>query len=227
MSEKEVVFYDFCDTLVSFQTANAFVRFVLNKSNNSNNSIEFFRKFIIKCRLTRIINLFYKRISVNKALLLRQLKGQSYDTLNKMAYEFYTTEIKPRLIKPVINRLEKDIREHNIIIIISGGYDIYLKYFVKEFKISHLICSELRFQKDIFMGSLLDSDCMGKEKVKRIRAYSGLHLTDDFKKVCYSDSLSDLPLFEFCDERNLVIKRNQKINLQSFHKLSFNKIIID
>ncbi len=204
---EDIVLYDFCGTLVDFQTANAFVRFVLDKTGRNRNLAEYFRIALHKFRLLALANRLYRKMSVNKALLLYQLKGLSAEDMDRYAKEFYELKIKPHLVQPVLERLKKDVAQNRRTIIISGGYEAYIKYFAKEFNVSDIICSELKYTKGKFTGKLIGCDCMDAQKVTRLYDYfpSLKNKSPKTSLTFYSDSETDLPLFKECKERITVI----------------------
>lgn len=209
MSE-EVILYDFCGTLVDFQTANAFVSFVIDKLGIRRSFTEYLRLSLHRLHLIPIINRFHTGMSVNKALYLYLLKGYKYCILNSLAREFYNCCIKKHFVTTVLRKLQKDVSDGKNVIIISGGYDIYLKYFVEEFNIQHLICSKLQFKNNRFTGKIIGKDCMGSEKVRKL--YNNFPLLKyNLKKqmTLYSDSPSDIPLFMECDIRIAVVEGDE------------------
>ena len=208
---KEVILYDFCGTLVDFQTANAFVLYASKCLHIRRSLIDFFRIALYHTHLMPLANSVYSKMSVNKALLLYRLKGYEFSTLDTIAREFYDTQIKPHLIPQTIQRLKADINEGKTVAIISGGYDIYLKYFIEEFKIPFLICTKLQFINNIFTGKIIGKDCMGQEKVTRLHDHIPIikSSTDKISLTLYSDSETDIPLFNECDNRIVIINGNE------------------
>ena len=205
---EDVVLYDFCDTLVDFQTANAYVEYVIRQSGKKKSIIDYVRILLNSSHLMPIINRFYKKISCNKAMLLYGLRGYTFEELDRLANQFYKEQVKPNLIKSTIPLLKNDINKDKTVVIISGGYDIYIKYFAQEFGIHHIISTKLKFKDGIFTGSILGNDCMGTEKVKQLNDFlvdSGLESNKPVLTL-YSDSASDIPLFLHCEKRIAVVK---------------------
>lgn len=205
---QEIVLYDFCGTLVDFQTANAFVNYVKERTQKRRTIIEYIRLILNRLGLLQYLNRFSKKISINKALLLRQLKGESKDEMDSLAREFYNSRIKKHFIPVVLNRLIQDLKEQKTVVVISGGYDIYLRYFAKDFNIPYLICTSLKFKNNQFTGKISGNDCMGDEKVIRLNKMLSTisPKSEDKRLTLYSDSDSDLPLFNICDNKIAVIQ---------------------
>ena len=91
--------FDFCETLVTFQTADAYVHYIRRKTGN--------RRMILLDGLHRLLKTFRvvnlaERItgnkrSINKRLVLYQLNGFSKQVLERYAKEYYQECIKQTL----------------------------------------------------------------------------------------------------------------------------------
>ena len=211
MNKTDLVIYDFCGTLVDFQTANAYVNFVVSEKGLPKRGIDYARIALNKLHLIPFLNRFFKHKYINKAMILYRLKGYSYNEMDFYAKEFYNMRIKGHLIRPVVERLKQDIAIGKTVAIVSGGYDIYLKYFASEVGVTNLLCSSLSFINGIFSGRIDGIDCMGDNKVTRLSAYfNEIDLSNLFENVTvYSDSDSDLPLFQISNKRIVVSKSNE------------------
>lgn len=203
----QFILYDFCGTLVDFQTANAYVRFTIKSLGKKKKVVEFVRLILNKLRVISLLNIFRTKMSVNKSLLLYQLKGCKYEKMDFCARRFYKECITPHLITPVLKRLQQDITNGKTVAIVSGGYDIYLKYFAEEYNVPFLICTQLKFIDDLFTGSISGKDCMGSEKINRLHSvFPFLRSENNISMTFYSDSPSDIPLFNECERRIAVIE---------------------
>lgn len=208
METKELVLYDFCGTLVDFQTANAYVNYVISKKGLKRNLIDYARLILNRLYLMPLLNHFHKRISVNKSMLLYRLKGCSFNEMDLYGQEFYENCIKPHLVQPVVETLKNDIQSGKVVVIVSGGYDIYIKYFAAEYNVQNLLSTSLHFENEVFSGHIKDRDCMGNEKVRMLSNYFNTeNVLDVFRQVTgYSDSESDIPLFLICSKRIVVVQ---------------------
>ncbi len=199
--KRELILYDFCGTIVDFQTGNAFVRYVLNKKGIPADFYEKLRIFLNKIGFIKHFNYIYPKIAINKSLLLYQLRGLKYEELNELAYQYYEERIKPHFIGAVIDTIKKHHLNKALIILNSAGYAIYLKYFAEEFDIPILLASEFEYRNGIFTGKVLGKDNYGQEKVRRLRQYLGeKEFAANFSGIIgYSDSYSDMPILKCCD----------------------------
>ena len=225
--KNQLILYDFCGTLVDFQTANAYARFTIKSLGKKRRIVEFVRLILNKLRLISLLNIFRAKMSVNKSLLLYQLKGCKYEEMDSCARRFYKECITPHLITPVLKRLQQDIENGNTVAIVSGGYDIYLKYFAEEYNVPFLICTQLKFIDNLFTGSIVGKDCMEYEKINRLHSvFPCLKSEDNFFMTLYSDSLSDIPLFNECERRIAVIEEDnvpEWVNRIGAEVINYNK----
>ncbi len=211
MERDVLALFDFCDTLVDFQTANSFVDFVIKQKGLRRNMVDYLRIILNRLSLMPILNRCHKKMSVNKSLLLYRLKGITFTELDLLAKDFYEQRIKPHIVENVLSELLQAQMNGFVIALVSGGYDIYLKYFTAEYNIPIVLCTELSITDNIFTGGICNTDCMGQEKVRRLLDYFQVdNLTDIFSGVIgYSDSNSDLPLFSLCTDKVAVLSSDE------------------
>ncbi len=205
--KENIALFDFCDTLVSFQTANEYVRFFVK--NYANLSVKLRHFVYLTLSASGLISHMEKKHpekNIRKRILLWQLKGSTRDKMEMIAKEYYERRIKPCLVSETITELLKCKKEGYKIMIVSGGYDIYIKHFALEYGIEtrNIIANQLLFDKNLFIGKY-DLECMGEEKVRLLSKI--LKQRDDFNVVAYSDSESDLPMLLWAD-RGIVITKS-------------------
>ena len=141
----ELVIYDFCETLVSIQSADTFVNFICNFTNRGK-FISFFEFFFKRIRLLFFFNLIFPKLNFSKKLCLYKLKGLSADELAFYTEKFYQEVIKKNYNKLIIEKLIRDVEQGNIVVIISGGYQPYIEKFCNEFNIKYLLCNKLQIK---------------------------------------------------------------------------------
>ena len=107
----KVALFDFCETLVGFQTADAYVRFVMSNSQNTNRSADRTFNFLNKVHLVGLLRRLMPTASVEKKLRIKNLKGMSKEELESLAQRYYTEKLKPAFILPVLEELKKKKQE--------------------------------------------------------------------------------------------------------------------
>jgi len=222
---KKLAFFDFCDTLVSFQTADAFIDYV--RQNEGNFYMKFMNTISIvttKIKLITVLNKLFPYSGFSKKIKLLQLRGLSFEKLDNLAEMYYKALIKPNLIVPVLSEMKRVRQKGYEVCIVSAGYSVYLKYFAKEYNIKHLIATKIKFnRKDSkCLGAISGKDCIHIEKINRINSYFDSQELDYKNSISFSDSISDMPLLSMTGKGVVV----SKITSQSWsHLHNFNEIV--
>ena len=194
----EIVIFDFCETLVDFQTADAFVDFA--RANLNRPSMCRREKMYLLLKTTGFIKfmtlLTRRKYSIGKRIKLWQLKGVEADVLETIAKRFYINVIRPHLINETIEELKKYDSRGCDIWLISGAYQVYLKYFVKEFNVKQLLSSDIQIKNNKCTGRMEGIDCMRKHKVELLYKTLGSRINSVRIVASYSDSISDLPILK-------------------------------
>lgn len=203
--DKKVVFFDFCETLVNFQTADGFVDFVRETSGKKRmRNFETLQKLLIKMRFFAVCYKLFPKKSIEKRFKLFQLRGFSKDGLEEYAKLFYAQKIKSNFIDDIFQKFTNHLNDSDSIVIISGGYSLYLKYFVEEFNLPYLFASEIEFSKNnLCTGLIKGMDCLYENKVIFIEGHGFERATNT---VAYSDSITDLPLLKWVNN-GIVVSR--------------------
>ena len=210
----KIAIYDFCDTLVDFQTADCFVFYVLEHLGmrawyNNLTQIDLLKKCINKSRL------------INKKIVLYQLKGIKVATLERLAEDYYNNIIKNHLQIPVVKQLEEYKTKGFKIYIVSAGYSIYLKHFAREYLVDELIANDFKYRNERFTGKMALQDCYGKEKCRRLeKEINGLNIEES---VSISDCISDLPILKWADTGIVISKKQHR---KWVHENGFEELVL-
>lgn len=219
----KVAFFDFCETLVDFQTAGAFVDFVREEINDRR--VNFRNLCFVYLRKLRIISLIdqktHWKYSLNKRLKLYQLKGLDIKLLEHLAERYYIEKIRVKFIPDVLNKLKELQVEGFSVGLVSGGYGIYLKYFVEEFGLQFCYSSNVGFSNGKCTGQMSGPDCMRENKVLILKEKYGTPPAESF---AFSDSISDLPLLQWV-AKGIVVSHGRHQHWIDNHQL--NEIIWD
>lgn len=217
------VYFDFCETLVSFQTADAFVDFVRVRSASWRmNFLENCYLLLRKFQLFRIAYKLFPTGSIEKRFKLFQLKGININVLDKLAGEYYEQVIKKKFVHILLDKLKEHIRLGDRVELVSGGYSIYLKYFCSEFGIQKLHSSIIDFDKaGNCTGRISGLDCLYKNKVVILKNCKDLDSVEN-KSIAYTDSITDLPLLNWVNVGVVVSKGKSQ---DWARKLGFEQII--
>lgn len=202
---ESIAFFDFCETLVDFQTADAYVDFVREETHNRRMRVlNIVQLFLIRIKLIRVLAKLFPNNSINKRLKLFQLKGFKDSELETLANRYYKERIKPHIIHILIKELELLKSRGFSVGLVSGGYSIYLKFFVEEYSLDFCISSRIAFNNGSCTGKLEGVDCLRANKITLIEKEFEHKIKDS---VAFSDSKSDLPLLLYA-RNGFVVSHN-------------------
>ncbi|MCF8427101.1 MAG: haloacid dehalogenase-like hydrolase [Bacteroidia bacterium] len=200
---KNLVIFDFCDTLVNFQTANEFCRYILKKRSKY---LFIYLDFILEgLMIYRLIQKLKISNDLQKLLLLKALKGLTKEELDTFGIEFVDEVIEKSINRDVFSYFTKHQGDGDVVVINSGGYESYLKYFAIKHNVTYCYSSQFRYDGNVFVGSIAGDDCLGIEKVKRMKKDSILEKSYT-EIIVFSDSPTDMPIFDLADRKVAVIK---------------------
>ena len=208
-SKEKIALFDFCETLVSFQTADAFVRFVGEATGSARVSrMMRIHHFLDRKGINGRLSKLFPESSPGKRLVARGLKGFREDALDELAGRYYAQRLRPALIPEVVGRLRSLQRDGWRIVLVSGAYDSYLRFFAREYGIAQddILATHLRFRKGVCTGTFDGKDCMYGNKIDYLeRRFS----REACESMAFSDSASDLPLLRWADRGVLVRRRSR------------------
>ena len=70
-----------------------------------------------------------------------------------------------------------------------------------------LFSTEFKYEGSIFTGKIEGIDCLGQEKVRKMKE-EGLNFNDYEEIIVYSDSITDMPIFNLATTRVAIINKN-------------------
>ena len=209
--KNKIALFDFCDTLVDFQTGDAFIDFIRENTDKKRAIIiEKFRLLLIKIKFFSILNRFLPNNNWRKRLKLFQLKGITKNEIEHLSLLYYTEQIKPHLITRIIQELQQYKSYGYSIYIVSGGFSDYIVHFCKEFEINKPIATDIKYKNGICLGIIDGIDCMNAKKIDKIKEVLDLSNVDIEQSVAYSDSITDLPLLTLVKNGFVVSKKHSQ-----------------
>jgi HAD superfamily hydrolase (TIGR01490 family) len=195
----KIAVFDFDGTIIREQSHQLFFKEIINsKGFIISKILKFYYKFIANKRLASLEE------KHRKETILSLLKNKDFNYIQNFSRNFYYNKIKPLYIKRVIADIIKYKASGYKLVLISGGFDVYLHELFKDLKFDCIICSELQFIGDKFTGKIINKECLGEEKVRRLKKKIDLKKIDFNNSVFYSDHASDLPMFNLFKNNFLV-----------------------
>ena len=200
MHKSVLAIFDFCDTIFDGQSATFFLDFLESKLPIAKK----IRAKIIK-KMNKIPSSDSKRYKEN---LMRVFYGIKKEEMDKYAVEFHRSIVANRLHKSVIEALLAHQKSGYIVVVVSGGFEVYLRYFAKSYGVDYLISTKLEFKNDVFTSKIAGDECLGDKKVELLGSELNLKEFDLKNSFCYSDSRSDMPLFSLVGNK-IIVKNAQ------------------
>ncbi len=201
----KIALFDFCGTIVNFQSGNPYIFYILNELNNPVlNSKNMLRKLKLK-----IMRKFNKEFP-DKNDILYLLKGIDYSILDKFALEYYIKKVRPKFYSKIIDKIQSLKEKGYKIYVVSAGYEIYLKYFVQEFGLDGVIATKIDFDKNNkCLGVFNGKDCIKDEKPIFINKYLHNQIKTSSKILGFTDSSSDIPMLKMCTDKYVVANHKE------------------
>lgn len=219
--------YDFCQTIADFETGDEFIHFIRRKKRNLRmQTLELFRLILKKSGATYMFEKLRSDplCSLNKQMVLYQLKGMSKDDIEKYAKEYYKSIIVPHLIPQMIELIREQKKDGYTIVVVSASYRPFLLLFKEEFKIDVLITNDFVYKDGFFTGKIAREDCIGKNKVKYFtEVYSGFDCKDYENCKSYGDSESDKYILNIAKEGFVIARTGPK---KWVKKTNFEEILM-
>jgi phosphatidylglycerophosphatase C len=198
-----LVVFDFCETLVDFQTADNFCRFVLLKKKK-----KLYLKldsFFEEYKVYNFLTLFKLFNNLQKKILLKGLKGLSSFEIDSFAKDYLETVIENKKNKIVFDKFIEHIKLGDYVVINSGGYEPYLHLFSLKYSVKKTFATKFKYERNFFTGEIDGEDCLQNEKVLRMEK-DGV-LSEKFVSIfVYSDSITDMPLFNIATRKFAVLR---------------------
>jgi HAD superfamily hydrolase (TIGR01490 family) len=188
MKNKEVfAFFDLCNTLISYQTADDFIDFVGRKHNKLLTNLN--KVFLSMLSSIRVLNgNRYKRLQ------LYQIRGIDKKAIQQAAQDFIQEKLLINQNKIIIEKLNWHLSQNHTVVIVSGGYTEYIKLYAESLGVSHVIATDIEFKKLKTTGKIEGLDCMGINKIMKLKKKFNFDEIDFSNSFAYSDHESDIPL---------------------------------
>lgn len=186
---KKAIIYDFDKTIYSKETSMAFMFFFLKRH----------RYLIPKFILNLTIILFnIKDLKKVKNIFFSIFKGMDIENDINLFWEKEMKNIYPYFFEEI----KENRKDADLLILISASPDFLLEPIYKKLGFDILISTKYS------NFTLIGKNCKKNEKLKRLNELGS------FDVLCfYSDSLSDLPLFNIAKKKISINKGNKVLGL--------------
>ena len=207
---KDLVIFDFCETLIQYQTADRYINYVLTDTSIDKNYFWVLISRLLGNRYFVIgFNKFYPHYNYGKRIRLLSLRGVKTRDIEKSSKDFNKI-VQKSLIKPLFDLMNQHIKNKEHVIIVSGGYDSYIQYFAEEHGIDTVFATKIKIDKKYCTGIFDGEDCMFDQKLTVVKEYINENELQYKSSIFYTDSISDLILMQWVDQGIVVSKENSQ-----------------
>jgi HAD superfamily hydrolase (TIGR01490 family) len=221
----QLVVFDFCETLVNFQSADRFVDYIIEKEKYHKYRWIFqLNRVLVRLRVLAVANKIWPELNPSKRLKLLQIKGISQSKIEQYAKGFYDEKVMPNLITPLYQLMQGHVNNGDYVMILSGGYAPYIKVFSEKHHLKAYFATEMAFEVGKLNGKFNGKDCLYAQKTVLLEQYLKDNPLTYTKKIAYSDSFSDLPLLQWADEAFVISKQKPQAWAKAY---GFKEIIHD
>ena len=199
MKEKLAIF-DVDYTITKRETLVEFYIFMLKKNPK-------YIKYLPKSIFSSLFYVFkIYDASKTKKTFIRFIDGIEENDMKKIVKEFYEKRLSKILYKDAIDTIKKMKTKGYKIYLISASAEFYLSEFYNIKEVDKVIGTRFIKENGLHRNQILGENCKGEEKVKRLKEVLLKENIDvDFESSCmFSDSLSDLPLFNLVGHPYLI-----------------------
>jgi phosphatidylglycerophosphatase C len=187
---KKLALFDFCETIINLQTADAYINYLYNNSKSLRSlSIEIVRLLLKNSRLLYGLN--------HKQFQLLQIKGLLINKVSTLTNQFVNDILNQNILEKSLLKLQEHQDKGHHVIVVSGGFTPYIKEFMKNYNVNDVIATDLETIGNQFTGKIDGLNCMGTNKLIKLKQYINTDEYDLKNSYAYSDSKSDLPLLQF------------------------------
>ncbi|MEI0567611.1 HAD-IB family hydrolase [Brachyspira pulli] len=189
-----VAYFDLDKTILSKDSIVPFMKFYLKKNPSS---------IIYYIALIPYFLLFCLKIINNESVKYRIahiFKNIDIEFGDKIGKEFADTVVPTLYYQDALEEIKRLKKEGYTLVLITASFEIYAKYIAKNLGFDRCMGTELWAFRGKYTGYMYGRNCYGS--AKRYRLYTESFFTKHSdKNRAYSDSISDLPLFDFADTK--------------------------
>lgn len=123
-------------------------------------------------------------------------------SIDAIADGFAQRVVRSNLNTGVLDLIARERKEGRTIILATAAHRFYAHSIARRLGIDSVVATESVWEGDILRSAISGENCYGRDKALALTAFleaHGLNRTGSDIR-CFSDDVSDLPLFEFSDE---------------------------
>lgn len=151
-----------------------------------------------------------------KQYFISFIEGMREDEMQELVKEFYKQRLSKIFYNDAMDMMKKLKSQGYKIYLISASPEFYLKELYNIPEVDKVIGTRFKCNDGIYSRYINGENCKGEEKVSRLKASLKEEKIDvDFKaSYMFSDSLSDLPLFNLVGHPYLINYKKKHDNIE-------------
>ena len=187
---RRLVLLDFDGTLINSDSLWIFLRAYAGPW--------FYCRMIVAAPVIAFLACLRSRSDAKRWLLSFFLHGESVERITQCAHRvvpWLMADVSPRARQVI----EQATARGDEVALVTASPSIWVAPVAARLGINTVIATELLFAGGRFSGRFATPNCVGKEKVRRVKAHYGISRDnrDRFLITAYGDSASDEPLLRF------------------------------
>ncbi len=180
-----IAFFDFDGTLIKEDSFILFIKYISSKKKYYIGWLLIVYYYLVS-KLGFVSNQEFK-----EKVISYFMKGREVSEINTYSINFAENVIPTKLTDQAIKQLRNHENAGDKIVIVSASLDLWLQYWCKT-RDFDLVCSIAEVKDERVTGKLVGRNCIGVEKVSRIKKAYKL---EEYSKIyVYGDSRNDLPM---------------------------------
>ena len=199
---ENIILFDMDDTIIKGDSILKFMLFFIQKKP---------QKIFSYIALIPYFILFLLKIIKNQKIKERIatiFKDIEVDELSEIGLQFANSIIPQLYFNDALETIKKHKENKEYLVLITASFSFYAEHVANNLGFDLCLGSDLWRLENKYTGYLYGKNCYKKEKQYRLYV-EGIRSA----KSAYSDSISDLPLFEFAENKICV---NPKQNLKKY-----------
>lgn len=137
--------------------------------------------------------------------------GRTEAELRRLAERFVRETLLPLVYPQATERIGWHQRAGHEVLIISASVDLYISLLADRLGVKQCICTKLNVAGDKAAGWIEGENCKGRAKLDRLLAKYPESNVKWHESFIYSDSVTDLPIFERVG-RPIAVNPDRKLN---------------
>lgn len=126
-------------------------------------------------------------------------KNWSTHRLALLVDKFFKETLKPVIYKDALEIIEKHKKKGDAVILVSNSVEPIVKKIADELKLDYFLGTKLELVDNKYTGKIIGDIVYGEHKPSYVKKYLAAHKLTLNGSWCYSDHISDLPLFSLCE----------------------------